>query len=400
MSNQPTTSMEERLAAAADHLDGLVAKISPVQRDVRKVLKEFREFKGSHVKKEDYDRLHSDYEKIAKEKQEQERQGVKKKDYERLRNDYKASEKDREKRAEEIRALKLEVERLTQARDKYRDQVKQYDQDREKHGKMKDQIDRIRSERNGAKEEVKHLQSDRVTLGHRFLNWALKNHTLSNPDTANLAIRAWLNDEGMLTDERSRDTWAVSNGFTMSPGEPDESAKPFVLPAASPPTDPSGGGSTPKRDESRQDRSTSSGGKSAQPTKGSVKSTSKSSDKAAGTGQESRKRLDQGPIKNPQKASGPDSSRGQKGQENPPGSVKKLKAAEDNWGEKTKPASEAKTLGKGKKQAAPVVVADPNAHAQVDPRRNRPGCLALTLWRTKCLAMTMTTRRKVRPVRG
>ncbi|CAK5186765.1 unnamed protein product, partial [Aphanomyces euteiches] len=226
MSNQPTTSMEERLAAAADHLDGLVAKISPVQRDVRKVLKEFREFKGSHVKKEDYDRLHSDYEKIAKEKQEQERQGVKKKDYERLRNDYKASEKDREKRAEEIRALKLEVERLTQARDKYRDQVKQYDQDREKHGKMKDQIDRIRSERNGAKEEVKHLQSDRVTLGHRFLNWALKNHTLSNPDTANLAIRAWLNDEGMLTDERSRDAWAVSNGFTMSPGEPDESAKP------------------------------------------------------------------------------------------------------------------------------------------------------------------------------
>ncbi|CAK5044053.1 unnamed protein product, partial [Aphanomyces euteiches] len=183
----------------------------------------------------------------------------------------------------------------------------------------------------------------------------------------------------------------------MSPGEPDESAKPFVLPAASPPTDPSGGGSTPKRDESRQDRSTSSGGKSAQPTKGSVKSTSKSSDKAAGTGQESRKRLDQGPIKNPQKASGPDSSRGQKGQENPPGSVKKLKAAEDNRGEKTKPASEAKTLGKGKKQAAPVVVADPNAHAQVDPRRNRPGCLALTLWRTKCLAMTMTTRRKVRP---
>ncbi|CAK4850057.1 unnamed protein product, partial [Aphanomyces euteiches] len=200
--------------------------ISPVQRDVRKVLKEFREFKGSRVKKEDYDRLHSDYEKIAKEKQEQERQGVKKKDYERLRNDYKASEKDREKRAEEIRALKLEVERLTQARDKYRDQVKQYDQDREKHGKMKDQIDRIRSERNGAKEEVKRLQSDRVTLGHRFLNWALKNHTLSNPDTANLAIRAWLNDEGMLTDERSRDTWAVSNGFTMSPGEPDESAKP------------------------------------------------------------------------------------------------------------------------------------------------------------------------------
>ncbi|CAK4422795.1 unnamed protein product, partial [Aphanomyces euteiches] len=397
MSNQPTTSMEERLAAAADHLDGLVAKISPVQRDVRKVLKEFREFKGSHVKKEDYDRLRSDYEKIAKEKQEQERQGVKKEDYERLRDDYKASEKDREKRAEEIRALKLEVERLTQARDKYRDQVKQYDQDREKHGKMKDQIDRIRSERNGAKEEVKHLQSDRVTLGHRFLNWALKNHTLSNPDTANLAIRAWLNDEGMLTDERSRDAWAVSNGFTMSPGEPDESTKPFVLPAASPPTDPSGGGSTPKRDESRQDRSTSSGGKSTQPTKGSVKSTSKSSDKAAGTGQESRKRLDQGPIKNPQKASGPDSSRGQKGQENPPVSVKKLKAAEDNRGEKTKPASEAKTLDKGKKRAAPVVVAGPNAHAQVDPRRNRPGCLTLTLWRTKCLAMTMTTRRKVRP---
>ncbi|CAK4738580.1 unnamed protein product, partial [Aphanomyces euteiches] len=127
-------------------------------------------------------------------------------------------------------AKKLEVERLTQARDKYRNQVKQYDQDREKHGKMKVQIDRIRSERNGAKEEVKRLQSDRVTLGHRFLNWALKNHTLSNPDTANLAIRAWLNDEGMLTDERSRDTWAVSNGFTMSPGEPDESAKPFVLP--------------------------------------------------------------------------------------------------------------------------------------------------------------------------
>ncbi|KAH9160706.1 hypothetical protein AeNC1_018961, partial [Aphanomyces euteiches] len=260
--------------------------------------------------------------------------------------------------------LKLEVERLTQARDKYRDQVKQHEQDREKYAKARDQVDRLRSERNGAKEESKRLQSDRLTFGHRFLNWALKNHTISNPDTANLAIRAWLHDEGLLTDVCSRDAWAASNGFTMSPGEPDDSAKPFALPVASSPSDPSGGGSTPKRDESRQDRSTSSGGKSSQPlAKGNVKNTLKSSDnaagsgKAAGTGQESRKRLDQGPIKNPQKTSGPDSSRGQKGPENPPGSVKKLKAAGDNGGEKTRPASEVKTPDKGKKRAAPVVVA-------------------------------------------
>ncbi|KAH9147483.1 hypothetical protein LEN26_004711, partial [Aphanomyces euteiches] len=225
---------------------------------------------------------------VLKEKREQERQGVKKEDYERLRSEYKASEKDREKRAEEIRALKLEVERLTQARDKYRDQVKQHDQDREKYAKARDQVDRLRSERNGAKEESKRLQSDRLTFGHRFLHWALKNHTVSNLDSADLAVRAWLNDEGLLSDVRSRDAWAATNGFTMIPGEPDDSAKLFALPAASPPTDPSGGGSTPKRDESRQDRSTSSGGKSAQPTKGSVKSASKSSDKADGTEQEPR----------------------------------------------------------------------------------------------------------------
>ncbi|CAK4443467.1 unnamed protein product, partial [Aphanomyces euteiches] len=212
--------------AAADHLDGLVAKISPVQRDVRKVLKEFREFRGSHVKKEDYDRVRSAYEKVVKEKQEQERQGVKKEDYERLRNDHKASEKDRENRIEEIRALKLDVERLTQARDKYSDQVNQQDRDREKHAKTVDPIGRLRRERNGAREEMKRLQSDQVTLGHRFLNWALKSYTLSSPDTADLVIRAWLNDKGILVDERSRDAWAVSNGFTMSPGEPDESAKP------------------------------------------------------------------------------------------------------------------------------------------------------------------------------
>ncbi|CAK4683984.1 hypothetical protein LEN26_019715 [Aphanomyces euteiches] len=348
MSSQPTSSIEERLVAAADHLDGLVAKISPVQRDVRKVLKEFREFKGSHVKKEDHDQLRSDYERVLKEKREQERQGVKKEDYERLRSEYKASEKDREKRAEEIRALKLEVERLTQARDKYRDQVKQHDQDREKYAKARDQVDRLRSERNGAKEESKRLQSDRLTFGHRFLNWALKNHTL--------------NDEGLLSDVRSRDAWAATNGFTMIPGEPDDSAKLFALPAASPPTDPSGGGSTPKRDESRQDRSTSSGGKSAQPMKGSVKSASKSSDKAAGSGkadgteQEPRKRPDQGPTKNPQKAPGPDPSRGKKGQENPPGSMRKPKATEENRGERMNPVSEVKTLDKGKKRAAPVVV--------------------------------------------
>ncbi|CAK4715517.1 unnamed protein product [Aphanomyces euteiches] len=336
MSSQPTSSIEERLVAAADHLDGLVAKISPVQRDVRKILKEFREFKGSHVKKEDYDRLRSDYEKVVKEKQEQERQGVKKEDYERLRNDHKASEKDREKRIEEIPALKLEVERLTQARDKYRDQVKQQDQDREKHVKMKEQIDRIRSKRNGAKEEV---QSDR-------------NHTLSNPDTANLAIRAWLNDEGMLTDERSRDAWASSNGFTMSPGEPDDSTKPFALPAVSPPTDPSGGGSTPKRDESRQDRSTSSGGKSAQPpTKGSMMNPSRP------TRQPDRaKRSDQDPPKNSKKTPGPDQSRGKKGQENPSVAIKKPKAAEDNRDGKTKPASAVKSPDKGKKRVAPAPV--------------------------------------------
>ncbi|CAK4480210.1 unnamed protein product, partial [Aphanomyces euteiches] len=340
--------------AAADHLDGLVAKISPVQRDVRKVLKEFREFRGSHVKKEDYDRVRSAYEKVVKEKQEQERQGVKKEDYERLRNDHKASEKDRENRIEEIRALKLDVERLTQARDKYSDQVNQQDRDREKHAKTVDPIGRLRRERNGAREEMKRLQSDQVTLGHRFLNWALKSYTLSSPDTADLVIRAWLNDKGILVDERSRDAWAVSNGFTMSPGEPDESAKPFVLTAASPPTDPRGGGSTPKRDESRQDRSTSSGGKSAQPTNGSVKSTSKSSynaagsGKADGTGHEPRKRPDQAP--------GPDSLRVMKGEENPSGSIKKPKAADDNRGGKTKPASAIKSPDKGKKRVAPVPV--------------------------------------------
>ncbi|CAK4843575.1 unnamed protein product [Aphanomyces euteiches] len=204
---------------------------------------------------------------------------------------------------------------------------------------------------------MKRLQSDQVTLGHRFLNWALKSYTLSSPDTADLVIRAWLNDKGILVDERSRDAWAVSNGFTMSPGEPDESAKPLVLPAASRPTDPSGGGSTPKRDESRQDQSTSSGGKSAQPTKGSVKSTSKSSynaagsGKADGTGHEPRKRPDQ---ESP--APGPDSLRVMKGEENPSGSIKKPKAADDNRGGKTKPASAIKSPDKGKKRVAPVPV--------------------------------------------
>ncbi|CAK4072127.1 unnamed protein product [Aphanomyces euteiches] len=98
MSNQPTTSIEERLNAAVDHLDGLVAKISPVQRVMRKALKELREFEGSHVEKEDHERLQSDYEKVVREKREQERQGLKKEDYERLRSDYKALEKDRKKR--------------------------------------------------------------------------------------------------------------------------------------------------------------------------------------------------------------------------------------------------------------------------------------------------------------
>ncbi|CAK4077151.1 unnamed protein product [Aphanomyces euteiches] len=90
--------------------------------------------------------------------------------------------------------------------------------------------------------------------------------------------------------------------------------------------------------------------------KGSVKSASKSSDKADGTEQEPRKRPDQGPTKNSPKAPGPDPSRGKKGQENPPGSMRKPKAIEDNWGERMHPVSEVKTLDKGKKRAAPVVV--------------------------------------------
>ncbi|KAH9149346.1 hypothetical protein AeRB84_007566, partial [Aphanomyces euteiches] len=332
MSSQPTSSIEERLVAAADHLDGLVAKISPVQRDVRNVLKQFREFKGSHVKKEDHDQLRSDYEKVLKEKREQERQGVKKEDYERLRSEYKASEKDREKRAEEIRALKLEAN-------------------------AKDQVDRLRSERNGAKEESKRLPSDPLTFGHRFLNWALKNHTIINLDSADFAVRAWLNDEGLLSDVRSRDAWAATNGFTMNPGEPDDSVKLFALPAASPPTDPSGGGSTPKRDESRQDRSASSGGKSAQPSaKGNVKNTPKSSDKVAGSGQEPRTRSDRDSPKTAQTTPGPDQSQKKKGQENPSRSIRKPKAAEGNRDGKAKPASGVKLPDKGKKRMAPAPV--------------------------------------------
>ncbi|KAH9179388.1 hypothetical protein AeNC1_017344, partial [Aphanomyces euteiches] len=244
------------------------------------------------------------------------------------------------KRAEEIRVLKLEVERLTQARDKYRDQV-----------------DRLRSERNGAKEESKRLQSDRLKFGHRFLNWALKNHTVSNLDSADLAVRAWLNDEGLLSDVRSRDAWAATNGFTMNPGEPDDSVKLFALPAASPPTDPSGGGSIPKRDESRQDRSASSGGKSAQPSaKGNVKNTPKSSDKVAGSGQEPRTRSDRDSPKTAQKTPGPDQSQTKKGQENPSRSIRKPKAAEGNRDGKAKPASGVKLPDKGKKRMAPAPV--------------------------------------------
>ncbi|CAK4712781.1 unnamed protein product [Aphanomyces euteiches] len=143
----------------------------------------------------------------------------------------------------------------------------------------------------------------------------------------------------------------------MNPGEPDDSVKLFALPAASPPTDPSGGGSTPKRDESRQDRSASSGGKSAQPSaKGNVKNTPKSSDKVAGSGQEPRTRSDRDSPKTAQKTPGPDQSQTKKGQENPSRSIRKPKAAEGNRDGKAKPASGVKLPDKGKKRMAPAPV--------------------------------------------
>ncbi|KAG9405014.1 hypothetical protein AC1031_004113 [Aphanomyces cochlioides] len=140
----------------------------------------------------------------------------------------------------------------------------------------------------------------------------------------------------------------------MNPGDPDPSIERFALPAMPPSNDPGGGCTTPRRDDSRKDRSISSGGKSAQPpVKESVKNVSKSSDKTPGSDQAPRKRSDQSPSKNLHKASGPVQSREKKTQENPSGSTRHPKAAEGDRGRKTKPASDVKTPDKGKKQAAP-----------------------------------------------
>ncbi|CAK4224018.1 unnamed protein product [Aphanomyces euteiches] len=52
-------------------------------------------------------------------------------------------------------------------------------------------MERYQKERDQLRDEKLHWESEKIALGHRFLNWVLKNHTLSSSTSADLAVRAW-----------------------------------------------------------------------------------------------------------------------------------------------------------------------------------------------------------------
>ncbi|CAK4702589.1 unnamed protein product [Aphanomyces euteiches] len=141
-----------------------------------------------------------------------------------------------------------------------------------------EKVGRIRSERDDLRREVVRLRNERVGLGHRYINWGIRKNLVSDTRNADLSVRAWLHEEGILDDPRSVSQWQATTGFTLIPNEVDPTSIPFTLPCGSecqPPRSDSDDdvedpkSSAPKTSEAKPAEATP---KSAKPPMSSVKS--------------------------------------------------------------------------------------------------------------------------------
>ncbi|CAK4688176.1 unnamed protein product [Aphanomyces euteiches] len=96
-----------------------------------------------------------------------------------------------------------------------------------------EKVGRIRSERNDFRRDVVRLRNERVGLGHRYLNWGIRKNLVSDTRNADLSVRAWLHEEGILDDPGSVSQWQATTGFTLIPNEVDPTSIPFTLPCGS-----------------------------------------------------------------------------------------------------------------------------------------------------------------------
>ncbi|CAK4511856.1 unnamed protein product, partial [Aphanomyces euteiches] len=92
---------------------------------------------------------------------------------------------------------------------------------------------RIRSERDDLRREVVRLRNERVGFGHRYLNWGIRKNLVSDTRNADLSVRAWLHEEGILDDPGSVSQWQATTGYTLIPNEADPTSIPFTLPCGS-----------------------------------------------------------------------------------------------------------------------------------------------------------------------
>ncbi|KAH9112104.1 hypothetical protein AeMF1_013517 [Aphanomyces euteiches] len=155
---------------------------------------------------------------------------VPRKDYDALTRDIEGLKKQVSELSSVHTSMKAKIDTLTTEKRDLEKQIQELEKERQDCDRIRARMERYLSERDSLRAHQSEWERAKVTMGRRFLNWLLRNHSLSHSAAADSAMRAWMHADGILENASAESDFESSDGFTVCPGNPRASLRLFSLP--------------------------------------------------------------------------------------------------------------------------------------------------------------------------
>ncbi|KAG9399000.1 hypothetical protein AC1031_012378 [Aphanomyces cochlioides] len=142
---------------------------------------------------------------------------VQRKDYDAMKLDLEGLKKQVSELSSVHTTMKTKIDTLTTEKKDLQKQVHELEKECQESDRIRTRMERYMSKRDNLRAQKSGWEREKMTLGHRFLNWMLRNHS-------------WMHDEKILENSSAKSDFESSDGFTVCPGNPSGVPRQFALP--------------------------------------------------------------------------------------------------------------------------------------------------------------------------
>ncbi|KAG9404237.1 hypothetical protein AC1031_005775 [Aphanomyces cochlioides] len=155
---------------------------------------------------------------------------VPRKDYDAMKLDLEGLKKQVSELSSVHASMKTKIDTLTTEKNDLQKQIHELEQESQESDRIRTRMERYLSERDSLRAQKSGWEREKMTLGHRFLNWLLRIHSVSYSSAADSALRSWMHDEKMLENGSAKSDFESSDDFTVCPRNLSGVPRQFPLP--------------------------------------------------------------------------------------------------------------------------------------------------------------------------